>query len=199
MKKFILLIIIFTLLDIYLYKYYLKIENQRKEYAYKNTDKPLLYQKKDIVLNNIEDFIFDDYFTIISFNDVSYDYKFDNDILKIKIKDIDYVFEFNYEIIKPKIIEKTIYKTVTEYKDSNNYDNSINEYYQNETKLVKDYFVFDLGTDLSTIISIIGSEAIISDQSVTCDYSSLNPYEIGSYSINLYTDNEIYTITCQIN
>ena len=197
MKKYILIIIICLFSDIYLYKYYIKIENEKKVYEYKNNDLPLLYQKKDIILNNIEDFVFDDYFKILSFNDESYNYKFEDDVLKINIKNIDDTYEFKYELTKPKIIEKTVYKTVTEYIDGNSNDSSF-EYFQNDTKLINDYFSFPLGTDLGTIISTIGSQAIESDESVTCDYSSLNPYEIGLYSVNLYTNSEIYTIICEI-
>lgn len=197
MKKYILIIIICLFSDIYLYKYYIKIENEKKVYEYKNNDIPLLYQKKDVVLNKIDDFVFEDYFKILSFNDESYNYKFEDDVLKINIKNIDDTYEFKYELIKPKIIEKTVYKTVTEYIDGNSNDSSF-EYFQNDTKLINDYFSFPLGTDLGTIISTIGSQAIESDESVTCDYSSLNPYEIGSYSVNLYTNSEIYTIICEI-
>lgn len=185
MRKLIILFFILLLIDISLFKYLDNLFKSLTEYQYLYRYKPLIYQNKDILLNDIDDFQIDDYFTILDFNDNVVDYSFDdNNTININFINYPYIICYDYSIIEPKYITKTEYITEKIYVQDNYLDfKDEHIYYQN------DYYEFEIGTDLSYIIQIIKDD-IESYTNVTCDYSKLNPYIPGEYEVFFYNDFE---------
>lgn len=185
MFKKIILVIILTILDILAYIYLDNSILNLKSYEYKYSNKPLIYLNKKIELYDINDFVFEDYFEVLDFNNNSYKYYIDSDNKQIiiKLKDYDDVYYYNYEIIEPEIVTEYIRETI--YVDNNEYS----DYEDNHIYYSCDYYEFELGTDISCIIQTVQDD-IESYTNVTCDYSCLNPYILGTYDIYFYNDFE---------
>lgn len=205
MNRYFITTLLLIILNVSLCLYLRDLLLAKKTYEFINDHYPLIYQKKDIVLNDIEDFVFDDYFTILDFNDSSYTYRFLDDELLIKIKDNNLEFKFPYSIIEPQIIEKEVIKYETIYVENNSNNNQtapnndviIEEV--NDTKIyyLQSHYSFNVGTDISTIISIISSDITCYDN-VTVDYAYLNPYEVGVYSVYFYSSSDKVIKTIEI-
>lgn len=134
MRKLIILFFILLLIDISLFKYLDNLFKSLTEYQYLYRYKPLIYQNKDILLNDIDDFQIDDYFTILDFNDNVVDYSFDdNNTVNINFINYQYIICYDYSIIEPKYITKTEYITEKVYVQDNYLDfKDEHIYYQND-------------------------------------------------------------------
>lgn len=209
MKKLLFMLILVITLIFISYKYLLIINSSKIPYI--NTlDDVLIYQIKNIELYEIEDFDFDNYFRIISFNNHSYDYKFDDDYLYISIKTNNDTFRYKYPytILEKEVIIETIIETKYIEKETSNISNpstnkssstvtskpTVNNDYMN---ISSTSYSFKCGTDLSTIISTISSN-IDSSVQVSLDYSSLNPYIEGTYTVVLSSKIKNISINVQI-
>lgn len=210
MKKLLISTLLLCGLDISLIYYLKDIELSKKTFEFNNLDDVFIIQRKDILLNNIDDFILEDYFTFLSFDEVSYIYTFDENIINIKVKDTNNIYKYNYELIEPKIIEKEVIKYETIYvenqvediQDSVVNNNISNNNIQEETidnkiHYSQSYYSFSCGTDISTIIQEISTDIECYDN-VTVSYASLNPYICGVYEVYFYASEDSITKTVEI-
>lgn len=193
-------LIILICLDISLYRYLLNQINNKKAYVYENNDDVFVYQKRNLELDDINKFVFEDYFKILSFNDTKCKYDFDNDYLYIHINNNDY--KFKYHLIEPKTIEKVVYVkeesniTTKDEIVNENYDLSIEEnsffYVDNE------YFNYPLDTDLQIIRNDLMNN-IHSSYQVSIDYSTLNTSYFGQYSVFYLAEDKKIEIIIEIS
>lgn len=204
MHKLALGTILLIILDIALCFYLKDIVLSKRTFEFSNDNKPLIYQKKDIVLNDIDDFIFEDYFDLLSFNDSSYSYKFTDSDVAIILKANNVQLQYPYSLIEAQIIEKEVIKYETIYLEnsSNNNQNTdeSSDYIEIQDSKIhysQDHYSFNRGTDISTIISTISSDISCYDN-VVVDYANLNPYETGTYDVYFYSSGDSVTKTIVI-
>ncbi|MCR4634070.1 MAG: hypothetical protein K5648_08105 [Erysipelotrichaceae bacterium] len=193
MRKYIYIIIFLIISIILSFSYLNQSITGKRAYEYIPSNNFYLLQKRKIVLNEIKDFSFDEFFMILSKSPVSYRYEFSEDRLLIHICGKD--FSYPYEIRPEKIIETTVYeeviKEVPVYIDRPGADNT--PYLQNDDRetedyeeeyfyLMKDHFTFPQGTKIAEIIDTI-RDSIKTNQTLSVDYSLLNPNQIGQYPL----------------
>lgn len=205
MSKFLSLLIIFLFaINFYLFNYLQHFLISRKAYDISFTDKPLIYQKKELLLDDSDSFDFNYYFDVLSINDYSFSYYFKDEKLYIKINNgsvYEYVFDY---LIKPvPVIEKEIIKEI--YVNRNEPISEIPKEIKQENKpltrnnitINNNHFSFKQYTDISNIIAAISSN-IVSNESITIDYSSLNPNVPGIYTVYIISSENTYSLTIEI-
>ena len=173
MKK-IFIIIILLCLDLTLFLYLSNINKNRNTYIFKMPEIKYLIQLNDIKLNDIKEFDFDKYFSVIGFNN-EYVYTNDEEFIYISLDNIN-EYKFKYELIKPEVIEKVIYRdveipTVKEETVESSY------FYVDSNRLE-----FSKDTDLDSIRSALINNLHTTYQT-NIDYSRLNVSHIGQYSV----------------
>ena len=183
------------------FSYLKEIRKDRHSFLFVEGNTGFLYQKKEILLDQIEDFTFDDFFSFIGNQKCNYRYTFEDDTIVVTVN--EQTFTFPYEIKEPikEIVEKVVIKEVYKEKPVNTADSvtvttdiGSNDKYFN---VRKDYFLFSEGTDLSIIIRQI-SGAVDTNERILIDYSMLNPNEKGTYDVNLTSDEHSARITVEI-
>ena len=201
MYKYVITILLLALLDISLFYYLSDINQKKKTLNYSIIDDVFLIQTKEIELNSIEEFNFNNYFKLISLIESNYKYEYDDSYVYITINRNINKFSFKYSLIKPEIIEKIVYV---------NSDNSDNKIQENSNQLYdvfyeesdyfyvdSDYFSFPLETSLDEIRTILSSN-INTTYQTSIDYSRLNVSQIGQYSVFYTTEKEIIEIIVEI-
>ena len=195
MRKYI-FIILFLICSIVLsFRYLSHILAQKKAYDYEPSKDFYLLQKRDVVLNDTSDFVFEEFFSILSKSPQAYRFEFDEGILHIQIGDKN--FSYLYEIREEKIIETYVYEQVV--KEVPVYiqkPETVQSVQSEEIEYEEDYFhlhqsnyEFPAGTDIAQIIAAIQSN-IDTNMQVSVDYSLLNPNQISQYPIYLYKNDE---------
>ncbi len=118
MKK-LLLIAIFLIISIcFLFAYLNDIRKDKHPFVFTESDRTFLYQKKDILLNNTDEFLFDEYFSFIGSQKPPYRYHFDDSQIIISFDEHTFTFQIKEpekEIIETVII-KEVYKEKTDRK-----------------------------------------------------------------------------------
>lgn len=185
MRKYIFSVTILLLLNVVSFLYLENALSSLKAFPYKYTNKPIVYIKQAVKINDLANFNFNDYFDVLDFGLDSYKVYIDEsqNLINIRLLNSDDVLSYEYKIIEPIVITETEYITQTVYVDNSEYA----DYEDNNIYYSIDYYEFELGTDLSYIIQIVQDD-IVTYTNVTCDYSNLNPYENGEYSIYFYND-----------
>ena len=197
------LIIIFLSISIFLSYGYLQtcLEN-RKGLSFETGSKALLLHKKEIILNDRNDFLFDDYFTLLTFREEDVDYFMDEDTITILLDDREYVYP--YQIREKETVEMVVYKEIfyEEKKDDKPKEQPVEtpqqpqtvQSYSNETQehyliLHKTSVSYPLNTDISEIISDLSS-CFESNANVLIDFSMLNCSATGSYPVYFNYDDQ---------
>ena len=193
------------LLNIVSFNYLKKISSDRNPYTFISDSIPIILPKKDILLDNIDQFKIDDYFKIYSLNDYRLNYDISDNTIDILLNDKKY--SFPYSIRQPEIVEVIVYQKIESNKPTNNsYNNTqtisnnissdnTESYIQpdnihtdththNNFTLNRSSLSYPIDTDLNRIISDIYS-SFVSEVAVSIDYSMLNPGAVGSYEIYL--------------
>ncbi|MBQ6126606.1 MAG: hypothetical protein IJI77_06275, partial [Erysipelotrichaceae bacterium] len=174
------------------------IQKDKHPFVFAESDRTFLYQKKEILLNNTNEFLFDEYFSFIGSQKPPYRYHFDDSQIIISFDEHTFTFPFHIKESEKEIIETVIIKEVYKEKPTGNSSDSVlNESRQKHFDIVKDYFSFSEGTDLSVIISQI-SNAVDTNERIVIDYSMLNPNEKGTYHVFLSSDEHSAMITVDI-
>ena len=202
MRKYI-VIILLLLSSIYLsFRYLSKILADKRAYVYEASKVFYLLQKRPIILNDISDFVFEEYFSILSKSALAYRYDFDEDSINIQIGGRS--FSYPYELREEKVIETIVFEQVIRevkvYEEVSDHEQGVQEkaeYEEEYFHLKQDHFEFVKGTDISKIIEVIQA-SIDTNQSVSVDYSLLNPNQIGQYSLFLHKDDEKIEIFVEI-
>lgn len=206
MRRILLIIMLFAI-NLLSYRYLSDLLDHRLTLKIAVGNKPIIFQKKAIEFYDLNEFAFDDYFTICSFNDVSYLYHFNDSSIIIDLNGNHYTFP--YQIREKEVIEveKVIYKEVyvpsnqkseTESVSSHHEENNTDyEYEADYFNLLDTYRRFDEGTGIDEIISTIQS-LVETNQRVYVDYSSLNPNSSGLYTVFLVTDKDKYEFFVEI-
>lgn len=204
MKKLLCFIFILLLLNIVSFNYLKKISSDRNPYTFISDSNPIILPKKDILLDNIDEFKIEDYFKIYSLNDYKLDHKISDSTIDITLNNKEYSFPYN--IRQPEIVEVIVYRKVESNKPTNNSYNTqtisnnissdnTESYIQpdnihadththNNFTLNRSSLSYPIDTDLNKIISDIYS-SFVSEVAVSIDYSMLNPGAVGSYEIYL--------------
>ncbi len=197
MYKLVFILLILLVTDIISFNYLTIINSDKTAYPFVPGSSNMIFQKKEIVLDDPSDFDFGTYFSMLGFKDTAFKYEFSKDHL---IVDMDGKrFLYDYRIKEPQIetVEKVVYKEVTKVAEKENSHTSIsvseNEkegfvYEESYFRLHKESAGFEKGTDISEIILFLKDEADTNMQ-VTIDYSSLNPNQIGQYTVYFITEN----------
>lgn len=207
MRKLMLIIIFLLLCIIFSYRYLIKISTERKAFSFVSHAKPFLLQKKEIVINNEEEFVFEEFFIVFSFNDLEYRFKAKDNFMDIVVNEQHYQYPYKMKEKENETVETVIYKEIyiekpipmnnapVEYTENNtdNQEETESEYF----KLMNDEMTFPLETDISEIIRVCRRQ-IQTNMQVTIDYSQLNPNHIGQYLIFFYTDIEEYRMIINI-
>ena len=175
-------------------------ENVR-EYSFNSVQNPIIIKKKEIVLYDINDFVFDEYFQIISFKPYMYEYEATDDKIAVTINGFNY--EFEYEIKEPEVIEMVFVKEVYIEKEDMEDTSEIEE--ESKEIIIEEngYFTgihdrsYQKYTDISSIIFDIQND-IFTNEKVSIDYSALNPNAKGTYPIYFYVNEETYEIEIEI-
>lgn len=193
MKKLFLAIFVLVAIDVALFYYLANLVDNQNAFEYKITNQPIVYQYKDIVLNDVDDFVFENYFKIINSSEKNYNYYFDDENLIIKISNNEY--SIKYELTEPVVIEKVIYEN-----SQNNINTTYDEYVYEEYDCFyvdNEYLFFDLGTSLDEIRQILLAN-INTTYETSIDYSRLNTSQIGQYEVFYVTKNEKIKIIVEI-
>ena len=201
MKKLFLIIMFLVVLICFSFVYLKYIQKNRHPFLFEEGNTSFLYQKNEILLNNKEDFVFDDFFSFIGNHRDDYRYSFKDENIIISID--EQTFTFPYQIREPQkeIIEKIVIKEVYKEKAENHSGNRTDSHRQETSReyfnVKNSHLTFNEGTDLSTIIKHI-SDAVESSEKILIDYSILNPNEKGIYAVYLSSGNHSAAITVEI-
>lgn len=198
MRKLIVISIFLIFIDIFLYRYLMAINFDKKEYSFEIDDKQILYQICDIELNDISDFSFNNYFRLLSFGNETYRYDFKDNELYIYLVP-NRTYGFKYKLIKPEVITETIYvekpvEVVNNYKEEENNEEYI---YEDYFYIDNSYISFELDTDLDVIRDIL-SKNIHTSYQTNIDYSDLNVSQVGQYSVVYRSDDKEIKIIVEI-
>lgn len=215
MRKFI-LIIILVILNIYLFVYLKQISESKFPFEYSYENEPILINKKELFFYDVNDFVFDEHFSFICNQNISYKYSFDEENIIISVLDRQYIYPYTIHEREKEIVKEIVYKEVSKptlntfnhsshnttnntYSNNSDYsDNSVSNTSESSFTLLNSSLSYSNGTDLGTIISGI-SNSFIADSYVSLDYASLNPSCPGNYPVYLYTqDGSSYLIMVNI-
>ncbi len=201
MKKLI-LIIVFLILVIYFSFSYLKdIQKYKHSFVFEEGNRAILYQKKDILLNNVDEFSFDEFFSFIGNRKPDYRYRFEGDQIIISLDEHMFTFPFQIRELEKEIVEtivvKEIYKEKQEKPVENGSSSNQTESNQRYFNVRKDYFTFSEGTDLSFIINQL-SGVVDTNERIVIDYSMLNPNEKGTYDVYISSEKHSARIIVEI-
>lgn len=204
MKKLLFMILILLITDLISFCYLRTLYLNRLDYHFEPHSKIFLCQKKDIILEEIDDFIFEEYFDVLSLRDYVYKYHFDKDRLYITIDDMTYTYPYEVKEKEVITVEKVIYQEVVREIEkpaavSTQRKEEIIEYEVEEDyfRFLTEELSFEQGTDISLIISEIRNN-VDTNQNVTIDYSQLNPNQIGQYSVFFITKEQKYAFSVKI-
>ncbi len=217
MSRLIFVFVFMLCLDIMAYSFLKNVSDQRKALPV-NIDKHMfIYEKKDLVLDQDGEFSFDEYFGILSASKKNCRYSMEDDTI-----DIDFEGEtlrFPYSFREEEVIEHetVIIKEVPVYipnpdRETDNISHikeegptpiaGIQESHIDQTdqpymELSCAYYSFPKQTGLHEIISVIRN-AVVSNEAVTIDYSSLNPDVAGTYPVLFISDHHTESVTVEI-
>lgn len=201
MKKLILIIFFLSLIIFFSFTYLKDIQKHKHSFIFEEVNRAFLYQKKEILLNNVDEFSFDEFFSFIGNQKPDYRYYFKGDQIIISLD--EHMFTFPFQIREPEkeiietIIIKEVYKEKQEMPAENSSSSNQTESNQKYFSVKKDYFKFSEGTDLSFIINQF-SVAVDTNERIVVDYSMLNPNEKGTYDVYISSDNHSAKIVVEI-
>ncbi|MBQ0036958.1 MAG: hypothetical protein KBT35_08605 [Firmicutes bacterium] len=207
MKKKVLFIMFLIVINTIGICYLLSIKIN-KPYQYIIATKPIVLLQKELVLDDIDNYVFDNYFDVFSFVSYSVNYSFSDDELSLLVKtDMDeYRFNYQYKIKEPIVIEKEVIKEVyieqahNESIDGNNTIDDVEEEHVQEEGIVFEGYrdlTFKVGTDISDIVYALTKDIVCNVQ-ISIDYSSLNTSIEGCYPVNYYYEGMCQTVNIYI-
>ena len=189
MKKLIIALTFLLTLDLFAYYYLNQIIANLKPLELKIDENNLIYQRKDLILDDTGSFELLDYFKVIG---KPVKYLVDDDFINIYINNENYQFPY---IIKEKeveiqetivYVEKPIYETIyvqEEIETNIAYTNP-----QEHTQIHSNSsYTYQVNTDINHIINDI-LNSIITGIPISIDYSFLNPNEKGKYIVFLNSE-----------
>ena len=212
MKKYLFLIVTLVFIIIFSYRYLQRSIDSKKTFVFRISSKPLLFNKRQLELDDPETFDFDEYFTILSNDKYQYKYEFTDSNLVISLNNSRYIYPYAIKEKEIEIITEYVIQEV--YIDSHQpsgheEDNvlpsihsseGINLSYDYESEylnIINDVLSFETGTDLSTIIGAIQA-SIETDVRISVDYSALNPNSPGNYNVYIISPLGNYSILIEI-
>ena len=207
MRK-IFLIIILIVINVLAFSYLKESIYARRSYELNLNHNVFVIPKREIIIDDPDDFRVNDYFYIYTFNDYDYRYYFDSDHFYLQINNLNLVYPYKIREKEVEIIEtvvvKEVYvreenKTPEPAKPAQDDTPEIDyDYEKDYFELDRDHFNYIRGSSISSIIADIQSH-IHTNVQVTMDYSSLNPNDPGEYPLYLITSAGSYTVYVQID
>ncbi len=186
------LIIVLCIAIFISYDYLQNCLADRKALPFTSSNDALILQKKEIILDAKEDFIFEDYFTLLDFNKTACNYTLDEENVTIYLNGLTYQYPYFIRKKEKEIVEVTVYKEIyhdsqspqtsvltDDIHDANEHNSSSSESYLH---LNRNSFSYPVDTDLNKIISDLSS-CFSSNVDVLIDFSRLNCSAIGTYPV----------------
>lgn len=217
MSRLIFIFIFLIFLDIGAYTILTKVSDQRKSFPVDIDKHAFIYEKKDLKLDPDGDFNFDEFFGILSADKQNCHYSMNENTICVELNGKS--FQYPYSFREKEVIEHetVIIKEVPVYIPVNSEQPQVvsspkNEQSENQKEIYADQndnrpvsqlkvsrssYSYPEHTDLTEIVSAIKA-AIICDETVTIDYSMLNPDVKGSYPVMLISDYETLSVTVEI-
>ena len=184
MKKLIFTVIILSIADFSAYYYLKYIFINKKPLEINIKENNLIYQKKDLIFDEIDSFDINDYFELIG----NFKYSIDDSNIIISNNESNYTFPYT---IKEKEVQETIvyvqkpiYQTVyiEKHQEETNYIPKESSYINANSS-----YTFNVDTDINNIVNTILS-SVDTNIPVSLDYSFLNPNEKGIYTVFLNSE-----------
>ena len=213
MKKCIVIILLIACI-FYSHAYLKKCIISKKAFAFVSDSAALLLKKKDIVLNDKEDFVFDDYFEILAFHQEPYQYQITADEVLVFFDQKKY--EYPYRIREKEVIEievpvyQIVYRDIyheTENPSKPQTATAVSVKDEKETKLSvsEEHYLhlhsssrsYPVNTNIDRIISDLYS-SFDSNVAVMIDFSHLNSSACGSYPVYFLYDDKQQEMTVNI-
>ncbi len=189
------IIILFLILSIICsYDYLQTCLKQRQPLPFHPGSNALLIQKKEIILNEQKDFDFNDYFTVLAFQEYPCSYEFTEDTVAITLDKQTYEYPYRIRKKEKEIVEVTVYKEVY-HENTAPFENlptvSAQEIRHEEhyLHLHRTSFSYPVNTEISQIIGDLSS-CFDSNANVMIDFSQLNSSANGSYPVYFRYDDE---------
>ena len=188
-------IVILSILIMISYAYLQFCIDQKRVLLFHEDTKALLLQKKEILLNDIDEFVFDDYFTVLDSDHVPVSYEINDDTISIQLNGAYYEYPYTIREKEKEIVEITVYKEIyhestpdpnTTVQNAQTPSSVSNEHYLN---LYKNSLSYPLNTKIDKIISDLSS-CFESNANVMIDFSHLNCSANGSYPVYFRYDDK---------
>ena len=189
------IIICFLILSIACsYDYLQTCLKQRQPLSFHPDPKTLLIQKKEIILNEQKDFDFNDYFSVLAFQEYSCSYEFTDDTVVITLDGNAYEYPYRIREKEKEIVEVTVYKEVYHENPEpaaipSAVSSQMNLNEEHYLHLHRSSFSYPVNTEISQIIGDLSS-CFDSNANVMIDFSQLNSSANGSYPVYFRYDDE---------
>ena len=189
MSRLLFLILILLFLDLFAYNILKQTSKGRIPYPVSIDKHAFIYQKKDLCLDEDEEIRFFEYFGILSAKDPDLYYQKKEDSIDITLNGKE--FHFPYTVKEKEVIEREtvlirevpVYIERPEVSSAQRPIEADPVSHEPYLRLLRPKDSFPLGTEISTIIATVRS-AIDTNETVTIDYSLVNPNEPGTYPIS---------------
>ena len=188
MSRLLFLILILLFLDLFAYNVLKQTSKGRISYPVSIDKHAFIYQKKDLCLEEDEEFRFFEYFGILSAKDPDLHYQKKEDSIDITLNGRE--FHFPYTVKEKEVIEHetVLIREVPVYIERPAVSSAQRPIeadpvsHEPYLRLLRPKDSFPSGTEISTIIATVRS-AIDTNETVTIDYSLVNPNVTGTYPI----------------
>ena len=194
MKKYLIIILFLTISIYFSYTYLMETIDSKLALKVTLNNDPLIYQKRELILDDIESFNFDDYFTVLSNSNYRISYIFNENSIDISLNDKHYIYPYTIrekekEIVTEYVIQEVYIETPVSVDTNNSYEHDVIQYEEEKDYLniINSTLSISSGTDLNDIIYSIQNN-IDTNVRISVDYSSLNPNYPGDYIIYIYSD-----------
>ena len=206
MSRLLFVVFMLLFLDVFAYQILMESIENRIAFPISINDHTFIYQKKDLILDEEEDFRFEEYFDILSMEDPSFHYSLKENTLEVELEGNVFDYPFSYrekEVIEHETI---VVQQIPVYISSNEFSSPAPAITSEENSEIYDepflelncsYYSFPAETQISQIISEIRN-AVVSNEAVTIDYSLLNTSVRGSYPVVFMSDHGSVTVTVEI-
>ena len=199
MKKLIITVTLLIALDLFAYYYLNQIIANLKPLDLKIEENNLIYQRKDLILDDTGSFELLDYFKVIG---KPVKYLIENDFINISINNQNYQFPYTIKEKEVEIqetivyVEKPVYETIYVQKETEVSTAYIKP--QENTQIYSNSsYTYQVNTDINHIVNdILGS--IDTNSPISIDFSFLNPNEKGTYTVFLNSEIDSKQITVNI-
>ena len=201
MSRMLFLILILLFLDLIAYQILKQTSDERIPYPFSTDKHAFIYQKKDLILDEDEEFRFFEYFGILSAKEPDLHYRKENDTIVVIVNDRTICFPYTVkekEVIEHETViikEIPVYLKQSEKETAQSPKEPVCVSNEPYLKLRQSKYSFPAETEISTIIEAVRN-AVETNETVTVDYSQVNPNVKGEYPV--YFLGEVHSCTLNV-